>query len=82
MTQTRKYLSQITNKGQITIPIGLRKDLDISVGNKIELIKHNDYILMLPINNSISQLKASLTQPKIPLSIEEMNNIIKDKVRI
>ena len=72
-----KYSSKVTSKGQITIPINIRNNLNILTGSKVEMIKKDNCIIVVPINNTLSKLKNSLPKPNKVLSVEEMNNIIK-----
>ncbi|NRB11566.1 MAG: AbrB/MazE/SpoVT family DNA-binding domain-containing protein [Rickettsiaceae bacterium] len=73
----KKYHSKITKKGQITIPLNIRNNLNISTESKVELIQQDNCIVIIPINGTISKLKHSLPKPKKALTCEEMNNIIK-----
>lgn len=75
-----KYSSKVTSKGQITIPINIRNNLNILTGSKVEMIKKDNCIIVVPINNTLSKLKNSLPKPNKVLSVEEMNNIIKSSV--
>ena len=70
--------SVVTGKGQITIPNAIRQQLDIQVGNKLEFIAQGDHFIVVPITKSLKSLKSILVKPTNSLSVEEMNNIIKD----
>lgn len=72
-----KYYSKVTSKGQITIPTNIRNNLDIPVGSKIELIQKDNYIIIMPINGSLTKLKGFLPKPKLSLTTEEMDQIIR-----
>ena len=39
----------VTSKGQVTIPSKLRKDLKISEGEKLLIVREDDTIRMIPI---------------------------------
>lgn len=73
-----KHFSKVTGKGQITIPSNIRNNLNIPIGSKIELIEQDNCIIIVPINSSLSKLKSSLPKPNSALSIDEMNNIIRN----
>lgn len=73
-----KYFSKVTSKGQITIPTNIRNNMNIPIGSKIELIEHDNCIIVVPINNSLSKLKNLLPKPNKNLSIDEMNNIVRN----
>jgi AbrB family looped-hinge helix DNA binding protein len=74
-----KYHSKVTTKGQITIPTTVRQNLNIPSGSRVELIQQDNYVIVVPINNSLSKLKKSLPKPIKTLSCEEMNNIISNR---
>ena len=73
-----KHYTKVTGKGRITIPSNIRNSLNIPIGSKIELIEQDNCIIIVPINNSLSKLKNSLPKPDNVLSIDEMNNIIRN----
>ncbi|PCJ22343.1 MAG: AbrB family transcriptional regulator [Rickettsiales bacterium] len=56
--------SKITSKGQVTIPHNIREKLHLSTGSKIEFIIQDDAVLMIPINNKLSNLYGILPKPK------------------
>ena len=74
--------SIMTSRGQITIPAKIREKLRLNSGNKLEFIIKNDYILMVPVNKNLKELKGILAKPKIKLSCEEMNEVIKAKANL
>lgn len=71
--------SKITSKGQVTIPRSIRKQLRLSSGSKLEFIIKDNTVIMMPINNKLSNLHGILPKPSKTLSIDEMNNIIRKK---
>lgn len=75
-----KYYSKVTGKGQITIPANIRNNLNVLIGSTIELIQQDGYIIVVPINNTLSKLKGSLPKPTQALSCEEMDNIIRNSL--
>jgi hypothetical protein len=48
-------------------------------GSKLEFIIQNNAILLVPINNKLADLQGILPKPKQPLSVEQMNDIIREK---
>lgn len=73
------YLSSITSKGQVTIPTIIREKMQINNKSKIEFIIQDNCILMVPINSSITNLQGVLSRPSKPLSVEEMDEVIRNK---
>lgn len=71
--------SKVTSKGQITVPLNIRKKLHLLTGSRVEFIIKDNMIIMLPINNSLSSLHGILPKPEKSLTIEEMNDIIQKK---
>lgn len=72
------HYSTITSKGQVTIPAEVRDQFNLTTGSKIEFIPYNDYIIAIPLNKSVKNLKGILPKPDQALSCEDMNNIIKE----
>ena len=72
------HYSTVTSKGQVTIPAEVRELFSLSTGSKIEFIPYNDYIIAVPLNKSVKNLKGILPKPATSISCEEMNNIIKE----
>lgn len=68
----------ITSKGQITIPSVIRDQLNLVSGNKLEFIARENDFVVIPINKSVKKLQGILPKPKKSLSIDEMNEVIKD----
>ncbi len=71
--------SKITSKGQVTIPQLIREQLHLYTGSKLEFVIKGNTVIMMPLNNKLSDLHGILPKPKKPLSIEEMNDVIKRK---
>ena len=71
--------SKLTSKGQVTIPQDIREELHLSTGSRLKFVIQNNSILLMPINNKLSDLKGILPKPKQTLTVEQMNNIIKEK---
>jgi len=71
----------ITSKGQLTIPKEIRNKLDLKAGDKVEFIfDENGRLEIIPINSSVKRLKGMLPPPVRPLTLEEMDNAIRDAV--
>lgn len=68
--------STVTAKGQATIPLAVRKKLDLKPGDQVGFIEQDDKIYLIPLNKSLASLKGLLRKPKKALSLNEMNKII------
>lgn len=67
----------VTSKGQITIPVEVRKRLGLKPGDRVRFIEgeNGEYILR-PKSGSILDLKGCVRWTAKPVSIEEMNETI------
>ena len=65
----------LTSKGQITIPIGVRNDLKIDAGDRVEFIQitHGRYEFVA-VTHTVKELKGMFGKPAKTVSIEDMNN--------
>lgn len=71
----------LTSKGQITVPIEVRKALALELGDKLEfvLVAPGRYEVMA-VSMSVTSLKGLFDKPiKKKVSIEDMNQAIKKK---
>jgi antitoxin PrlF len=53
--------------------------MQLDVGSKLEFINKGDFIVMIPMNKSLKDLKGILPKPDKALSCEEMDEIIRNK---
>jgi antitoxin PrlF len=67
----------LTSKGQITIPIDVRTDLKVDVGDRVEFVQiaPGRYEVMAA-TQSVSQLKGMFGKAHKVVSIDEMNQAI------
>jgi antitoxin PrlF len=67
----------MTSKGQITVPIEVRRDLGLKTGDRIEFIKNeNGSYTLKPKTGSVQDVRGMWKWTGKPLSIEEMNQVI------
>ena len=57
-----KLNAKITEKGQITIPVSIREKFKLKTGSRLEFADKGDFIMMLPINKSVRDLKGLLSK--------------------
>ena len=69
----------MTSKGQITIPIKVRKALGLKPGVRIDFyeVEDGEYAFR-PKTGSIMEMRGCLPKPDHPMSIEEMHQAILD----
>ena len=67
--------SSVTQKGQVTIPVKLRKKFNIALNSRVRISEGPNYEKVEPIN-SVESLAGSLYQPgQKPLSINDLRKI-------
>jgi AbrB family looped-hinge helix DNA binding protein len=75
----KSLYSKLTEKGHITIPVEIRNEMQLSPGNRFEFLNKGNFIVMLPVNKSIRDLKGLLPKPDKALSCSEMDEIIRNR---
>jgi AbrB family looped-hinge helix DNA binding protein len=71
--------STVTSKGQITIPLAVRRALKLEPGSKVEFVEQPDGSFeLIPATRSIKDLKGIVKYAGPPVSIEEMDQAIAD----
>jgi len=69
----------MTSKGQITIPIELRKAMGLDAGDKIDFVEiEKGQFRMIPRTASIRDLEGCIPRLDHIVTIEEMNQAIHD----
>jgi AbrB family looped-hinge helix DNA binding protein len=70
----------MTSKGQITIPVKVRKALGLNPGVRIDFFESEDGVYALrPKTGSIMDLRGCLSYSGPPSTIEEMNQAVLDR---
>ena len=69
----------MTSKGQITIPVEVRKRLRLRAGSKVDFVENKAGELVLkPRIGDIRSLRGIVKYDGPPISVEEMNEAIAD----
>lgn len=72
----------LTSKGQITIPKDVRDRLGIGAGDRVEFVEIESGVFkFVPATNDISALKGIISKPKKTISLQAMDDAIKNKAR-
>lgn len=67
----------VTSKGQITIPVEVRKKLGLKPGDRVRFIEgENGEFIIRPKTSSIMDLEGCVPWTGKPVTIEEMNETI------
>ena len=69
----------MTSKGQITIPVAVRKRLRLRAGSKVDFVENKAGELVLkPRTGDIRELRGIVKYDGPPMSIADMNDVIAD----
>ena len=70
----------LTSKGQITIPKSVRDALNLQPGDRVEfLVDDAGHVTVVPVTHDIKSLKGMLPKPARPVTVEEMNRVIRKR---
>jgi antitoxin PrlF len=72
--------STLSGKGQTTIPVDIQRLLNVKPGDKIQyFVEPDGRVSLLPKTLSVKGLKGVLPKPARPVSIEEMNEAVRQR---
>jgi AbrB family looped-hinge helix DNA binding protein len=67
----------LTTKGQITIPVDVRRALNVEAGDRVEFVQiEPGRFEVIAATRSVRELKGRFGKPVRPVSIEEMDAAI------
>ena len=69
----------VTTKGQITIPADVRRRLGLESGDRVEFVEMEGGFAIKPAIDDVRSLKGLLRRPAKPVSISEMNTVIRTR---
>jgi antitoxin PrlF len=73
--------SVITSKGQITIPVSIRKRLNLKTGDKIDFEINEGNLRLIPASKSVSEVFGILSgKNHTAHTIEEINESLKKRI--
>ena len=73
--------AKVTSKGQVTIPVGIRRSYGIHEGTRLEFIPEADGAFrVVSKKRSIMDFRGFFTWDKPPLSIDDMNESLLEGV--
>jgi AbrB family looped-hinge helix DNA binding protein len=73
--------SQLTSKGQVTIPLAIRIALNLKTGDKVHFVNDGDRAILVPARGDVYSLKGILKGDKgKPLGVAEMREMAKSYV--
>jgi len=69
-------LAKITSKGQITLPISIRKELNLKDGSKVAFIeKDGMYVLVNPVSLAIDEVRKAFKGDAKKLGLEDEEDV-------
>lgn len=71
--------AKLTTKGQITLPLPVRKALGLEVGDRVEFVEENGRFIVVPASQDAKKLKGLIKRPAKPVTIEAMNAAIRKR---
>ena len=77
-----KLIVTISKGQQITIPSEFRKDLNLKVGSKVEVIKKQDKIIIRPLEEDLDKLfdNARKIKPRHKLTAKQMDELVEHEI--
>ena len=76
---TQEFESSISSKGQVTIPLALRKKLGVKAKDKIVFRVEADEIRLAPAHSSLEDVYQSVTRLTTPKTLKEMRAIYQEE---
>jgi antitoxin PrlF len=68
----------LTSKGQITIPKEVRERLGVEAGDRLEFVEQERGVYkVIAATHDVSHLKGLVAKPRRPVSVEEMNAVVR-----
>ena len=72
-------IAALSSKGQLTLPIEIRRALHLHAGDRLDIVLgENNQMELIPLSRSVKDLKGMLPKPSKPVSLEEMDCAIRD----
>ena len=73
--------STMTTKGQVTIPLEVRRQLGLGAGSRIRFVATDSGSYeIVRVSGSIRSLKGLVSAPAVPVSLADMDQAIADEL--
>ena len=76
----REILTVVTRKGQITVPIEIRKALGLHQGDKVALVLENNQVRLRRAGSIVAQTAGILKGSEPPLTAEELRDVAEEAI--
>jgi AbrB family looped-hinge helix DNA binding protein len=71
----KEYISSVSPKGQITLPIEIRRQLGIKPKDKVAISLDEDGVQVTPLGGSVAESFGAIPALREPRTLEEMTQI-------
>ncbi|CAN5520940.1 MAG: AbrB/MazE/SpoVT family DNA-binding domain-containing protein [Chloroflexia bacterium] len=75
----RKYVSTITQRGQVTLPADVRRWLGVKPTDQVEFTIEDDQVTVKPVEFTVESVFRSVKPLPEPIDIEDQIRIAKDE---
>ena len=79
MSKPAELAATVSSKGQVVIPVDVRKKLGLSQGSLLRFVLDGDSVRLMAAPGDVRRLKGRLPKPKQAVSIDDMNATIADR---
>ncbi len=70
-------IAKLTSKGQLTLPMSVRKRLNLQSGDKVQFIIDDEgRALLIPVKASLLALKGMVPKPKKKVTLADMDEAV------
>jgi antitoxin PrlF len=70
-------IATLTTKGQITIPVDVRRQLGLKPGSRVDFVYVREGVVeLVPVSGTVKSLKGMVPAPDTPVSLEQMDEAI------
>lgn len=70
-------VATLTSKGQITLPMAVRKALGLTAGHQVDFVAVDGNFMVVPVRSDVTSLRGRFAgRVKKPVSIDAMNAAI------
>lgn len=66
-------VATVTSKGQVTIPVEVRRELGLRAGSRVDFVYVRDgAVELIPLTDSVRHLKGIVPAPATPVTLDDM----------
>ena len=72
--------SRVTTKGQVTIPVEIRRLLQVKPHDRVAFVVEDEKVLLVRGESVVARTAGALKQEKPPLTAEELREVAEDAI--